>query len=409
MSSKNEHGALGAELQTDWQSLETPCFVIDEPEFRLNLSSFARAIQQQWSVNAKVAYSVKTNPFPQLLDIAREESCLAEVVSADEYDWAMRRGYTAPEIVFNGPAKTRDWFEYALAHGSMVNIDSHRELRWACEYAVDHDDVCVGIRVKVELNKMLEAESESHAEGGRFGFSWENGDVAQAIELLKKHGVRVVGLHMHMTNMSQSADVYATLANCATRIVEEHKLDLRWIDMGGGFYGGGKNRGKYDEYATAMAEQLKTHINPESCMLVVEPGGSVIATPVHYVGKVVDIKNTRTGRFVVTELSRVHLNHWIPEIHNPMHVLRHSYEKRDGIDHQTIVGSTCMELDRLRTVMNEPEILEGDTIVLDTAGAYTMGFVPEFFIYHAPSVYMRDAQGNCKLVKAKETPTIPFS
>ena len=72
-------------LPFDVASLQTPCFVFDEAELRQNFSDFRRALADHWSPYANVAYSVKTNPFPWILEVARDEGCYAEVVSNEEY------------------------------------------------------------------------------------------------------------------------------------------------------------------------------------------------------------------------------------------------------------------------------------------------------------------------------------
>ena len=71
-------------LPFDVASLQTPCFVFDEAELRRNFSDFRRALADHWSPHANVAYSVKTNPFPWILEVARDEGCYAEVVSNEE-------------------------------------------------------------------------------------------------------------------------------------------------------------------------------------------------------------------------------------------------------------------------------------------------------------------------------------
>ena len=73
----------------------TPCFVFDESELAKNFASFSRALRDAWSDEAFVAYSVKTSPFPWILDIAKREGCLAEAVSDEEYALALAAGYTA--------------------------------------------------------------------------------------------------------------------------------------------------------------------------------------------------------------------------------------------------------------------------------------------------------------------------
>ena len=75
----------------DWFSkeqldqLETPCYIFDETELRSNFSGFTFALREKWGQRAYVAYSVKTNPFPWILKVARDCDCYAEVVSDDEY------------------------------------------------------------------------------------------------------------------------------------------------------------------------------------------------------------------------------------------------------------------------------------------------------------------------------------
>ena len=111
-------------LPFDVASLQTPCFVFDEAELRQNFSDFRRALADHWSPYANVAYSVKTNPFPWILEVARDEGCYAEVVSNEEYARALQCGFAPDKIVFNGPIKGRDWLFYALDAGSYVNLDS---------------------------------------------------------------------------------------------------------------------------------------------------------------------------------------------------------------------------------------------------------------------------------------------
>ncbi len=53
-------------------------------ELAENFASFSRALRDAWSDEAFVAYSVKNQSLPWILDIAKREGCLAEVVSDEE-------------------------------------------------------------------------------------------------------------------------------------------------------------------------------------------------------------------------------------------------------------------------------------------------------------------------------------
>ena len=54
---------------------------------------------------------------------------------------------------------------------------------------------------------------------------------------------------------------------------------------------------------------------------------------------------------------------------------------------QTIVGCSCLEYDKLFSIVNEPEIEIGDKIVYYNVGAYTMTLSP-LFIRFFPKVYL---------------------
>lgn len=398
---------IASEL-TDWAALETPCYVFDEPELRANFADFGAALEQAWSPLAKAAYSVKTNPFPWILDVAREEGALAEVVSADEFALALDCGFTADQVVFNGPIKPKDWLFYALDHASIVNLDSERELAWACEYARERGQAQVGIRVNIDLDHFCPGETITGPTGGRFGFCYENGELSRAIARLRGAGAAIAGLHMHVTTLSRSQRAYRVLAQHAARIVEEEGIQPSWIDMGGGFYGGGmRNDGAYERYAETIAHELRNAVDPLRCALYVEPGGAVVCTPGRYVGKAVDAKDMAKGRFVTCELSRVNIDHEMKKTSYPLHVLPGDPAPRKTLEAQTLCGFTCMESDRLCVLRDRDELLPGDTLIIDFAGAYSMSFTPGFFIQHAPAVYARDERGACRLLRPLASPSAP--
>lgn len=375
------------------EQLQSPCFIFDEKELRSNFTDFTTALREKWSRNAYVGYSVKTNPFPWVLEIARDCGCYAEVVSDDEYHLALRCGFSPTTIIFNGPVKGREWFDFAIKRGSVVNIDSSRELRWVREIAGEGiDPINVGVRVNIDLEKYCPGQTIGGDEPGRFGFSYEDGEAGRVIAELKSiSNVDIAGLHMHVTTYGRLPRAYEVLSSFAAKIIEEYDIrsTLRYVDMGGGYYGGGiQNAGRYEEYANIIAKTLSPVCDASKVTLFVEPGGAVVCTPGYYLGRVVDAKDVRGQRFVVTELSRLNIDHEMKKTAYA-HVLYTS--KTNSIDSQILCGFTCMESDRLCELTDEAELLEGDLILIKYAGAYSMSFTPGFFIEHAPAVYSYDS------------------
>ncbi len=371
------------------QGLHTPCFVFDETELRKNFHDFQVALDASWAHNAHVSYSVKTNPFPWVLDCALGEGCFAEVVSDDEFHLALSRGFEPSHIVFNGPVKGHAWFEYAVTHGSYVNIDNHRELRWLEELsACCTAPLKVGVRVNIDLDSFIPGETITGKEKGRFGFSYEDGEAAEVIAHLDAlPNVSVVGLHMHVTTLSRSLKAYEVLAEHAVKVARENGLvdQIEYVDMGGGYYGGGPlNVGKYEAYAQTMSDVLGTTFDPNKVELLVEPGGAVVCTPGYYLGRVVDTRDILGHRFVVSELSRINIDHEMKKTKYTHDLLTSS---QSTLPVQVLCGYTCMESDRLCKLYDEPELHEGDVVVIRNAGAYSMSFTPGFFIENPPSVY----------------------
>lgn len=375
---------------TELLGLDTPCFVIDKDELVRNLADFRKALSDEWSRNSALAYSVKTNPLPYILEITKKSGCFAEVVSDEEFSLALSQGFSPGEIVFNGPIKGKDWFKFALDSGAMVNIDSRRELAWTLGYAASAAcPVNVGIRANIELEKYCPGETLSDDHHGRFGFSYESGDLGFAIaELRRSPNVFVSGLHMHVTTRSRSKHVYEVLSYYAKLIIAENNLSLRYLDMGGGFYGGGSlNAGAYEMYVSTIRKALGDACDPETVKLIVERGGAVVCTPGYYVGRVVDAKNILDERYVVTDLSRINIDH---EMKKTSYNLITYAASKETLPSQNLCGYTCMDSDRLCELKDSPELHEGDIVVINNAGAYSMSFTPEMFIRYPPAVYAKE-------------------
>src|SRR5205807_509067 len=52
-----------------------------------------------------VAYSIKTNPHPAILQLAKQSGFLVEAISSSEVELALEQGFSTAEIILTGPAK----------------------------------------------------------------------------------------------------------------------------------------------------------------------------------------------------------------------------------------------------------------------------------------------------------------
>lgn len=102
----------------------------------------------------------------------------------------------------------------------------------------------VGVRVNCDmLPPFVRRRYLVEEEGGRFGYCYENGRLEEVISRINRlPNVKVAGLHLHSSTQSRTVSVYAALASMAVRIAEEYNLELSYVDMGGGYFGGREDK-----------------------------------------------------------------------------------------------------------------------------------------------------------------------
>lgn len=367
--------------------MKTPYFLIKKKELDQNIDDFFEALHVEWGASV-LAYSFKTNSLPWLLTYLKDKGCYAEVVSSCEYELALKLGYQKDKIVFNGPVKGKEEFLDAFWNGSIINIDSEREITWLEELEPLEETRGIGIRVNFGIEDVCAGEIGYEEDGTRFGFNYENGSLEKAINRLQNiPNIKVCGLHMHSTSASRSLKVYRALARMASRIVKEMHLEVEYIDIGGGFFGGMPGKTTFKEYVAAIRQELHD-IDSENVTLIVEPGSAIIGSCVEFVTTVVDAKDNAKSRIVTIDGSRCNVD--------PLMIKKRHFYRIEGNGEvlpkrQVVCGYTCMDKDRLMVLEFEQELKVGDRLVFEKVGSYTMALNPLFIQYY-PAVYV-DEEG----------------
>lgn len=371
------------------KKLHTPYYVVHKDQLDHQLDLLKTALSTYWD-NSLIAYSYKTNALPWLIRYYDRNGCYAEVVSDDEYHLGKQIAVADDRFVYNGPIKTKETFLEALRNGCIVNIDTAREIDWLDELPPG-DSYRLGIRVNFDIEKELPGHSACGDEGGRFGFCYENGKLLEAIQTIQSKGFSVRCLHMHTSSRTRALDVYEALARKACQITEEYGLDLSYLDIGGGFFGGLDNRPQFPDYLRKISAILNGTFRKDRTTLIVEPGMSLVGPVISYVTSVIDVKDTTYGRFVLTDGSRTNIDPLMTK-KSYFHHIQRATPEGEILAKQVISGYTCMEHDRLFHLEDSPALDVGDRIVYHKVGAYTMCLTP-LFIKYFPDVYLETEEG----------------
>lgn len=373
----------------------SPYYLIDAEKFDGQLEELKKALAAYWN-NYVIAYSYKTNSLPWVIRRANAAGAYAEVVSDDEF--LLAKKIDAIGVVYNGIAKSEETFIRAVTECDIVNIDSWREIDWLAKHGIKGKGV--GVRVNFDLEKLCPGESACGNEGGRFGFCYENGEFAKALSGIAQSGNEVVGLHLHASSRTRSTSVYRAIASIACKAALQYGLKLRFVDVGGGFFGGMEGKPVFGDYLKVISEQLREVFSPSETALIVEPGMSVAGPSVSFVTTVVDVKDTPYGSFAVTDGSRCQVDPLMRKSSYFYRIERLS-SGREFVDRQVVCGYTCMENDRLFVLSGQERLCPGDRIIYEKVGAYTMCLAP-LFIKYFPAVYVSE-NGETKCVRKRWT------
>ena len=353
----------------------TPFFLIRTELLEENISSFRLALNELWP-NSIIAYSVKTNSLPWLLNWMNEHGVYAECVSDEEYELAELSGFSKNRIVFNGPIKTQEKTLEAIKGNSFINIDSEREVELFSRVGYSNR---LGIRINVDTRIFDPVDVGYIDDGFRFGFSDLNGELEKVINRL---GSRHIGLHLHVNSITRSVNVYKAFAAYAAKIIQKYNLAPSYVDIGGGFFGGVPGKTTPSEYIAAIKAELIDALNPDVTKLIIEPGSAAVGSAFELYTKVVDVKDTGHARIVTTDGSRI----YIDPLWQKKGYMHTCVTKGEVIPRQVICGYTCMDHDRLMVLENEKELSVGDYIVYHRVGNYTATFGGPF-IKPFPDVY----------------------
>lgn len=386
----------------DITKLRTPFFVLDEKALEHQLEQLKRVIEKHWN-HTIVGYSVKTNSLPYLASLFRKHGVWAETVSEDEYELMTICGYEGRNIICNGPIKSREFVYRVLDAESILNIDSHDEIDHVVAYQQRHPNKRVGVGIRVNLDVR---EIDADNVGGRFGFSYESGELEQAINLLQQGGVCIAGLHLHTGCLSGTLEKYRWLTDKFCEIVKKLSLhDIQYIDYGGGFYGFLDNKPQWDDYLnTISAGLLKNGFSPQNLLIIIEPGASLLAGVFEYYTRVTDVRNNTIRSFAFCDGSRIHID---PLMHKKKTSYAYRILHQDGVKvmhglPQSLVGYTCMEGDRIMDMDEHERLQKGDWVVFEKVGSYTSTLSP-LFISYFPAVYVKKTESDWIRVRERWT------
>jgi diaminopimelate decarboxylase len=395
---------LGPDAIARLQSIHGPSlYLLDTARVGRNVAAMRSAFAAEYP-SVVVCHSYKTNYVPALARAMADAGALPEVVSAHEFELALRLGARASTVVVNGPAKTPAFLERALLAGALVNVDGPAEADTIARIARRHPGA--RLRTGLRCNVCLPGHAPS-----RFGIDTD-GDALEttAAVLRDAPGVRLEGLHCHVGG-DRSAASYAMrtrrLIELADRLFPDAPPD--WIDVGGGLAGSmppalraqfAQPPPSLADYARAIGRPMRERWGDAGPTLIVEPGMGLLSDVMEFVCRVEAVKRLGQRWHATMSGSLYNVKPTMNRFDLPVDVLRPA--RAPGPVRSWIVGgSTCMEIDVMHAGL-DADLAVGDSLAFLNTGAYTLVLTPPF-INTAPAVLAVDGALQVSVARRAET------
>ncbi len=344
-----------------------------------------------------IAYSVKTNYTPRILQRMLERGSLAEVVSEMEYQIALKAGFQPEGILVNGALHREDFLASLLLAGVRVNLDGWYMLETLHQVsrAHPHQTFRVGLRLSYPV---------PDADVSRFGFEASEAGIRELGDWFREHeNCELIGFHSHFCFAPNRLDAYrARIEGLVEAAAWFPRARLSYLDLGSGYRraGGPSFEEIADMVTGVLADRFPAVGRPT---LVIEPGTAIVEHAMAFVCRVYDVKTVEGRTLALVNGSSHSINTMGWRTRLPVQVVRAREESAGNGAPESfdVVGNTAMERkDHICAGVPGP-VSPGDYLVFDQVGSYSCSMKPPF-IHPCPAVIARE-QGRYELVKRRET------
>ncbi|MFM0035449.1 diaminopimelate decarboxylase [Paraburkholderia strydomiana] len=385
----------------------TPLWVYDADAIRQRIAEL-RAFDV-------IRYAQKACSNVHILKLMREAGVMVDAVSLGEVARSLAAGFSPggdPEgVVFTADLLDHATLAAVLEHRITVNAGSLDMLeRIGRRASAGHR---VWLRINPGFGHGHSNKTNTGGERSKHGI-WLD-DVPRAIELVRRYGLALVGLHMHIG----SGVDYVHLSRVCEAMVDAVTglgHDIEAISAGGGLsvpYREGEPRIDVDHYFRlwdAARQRIEAHVG-HRVRLEIEPGRFLVAEAGVLVAEVHALSRRPTRQFALVDAGFNDLVR--PSLYGSHH--RMSVVKRNGVpsdaplDAFTVAGPLCEAGDVFTQAeggivtsrsMPAPEV--GDFIVFHDAGAYGASMSSNYNSRPLAPEVLLDA-GEARLIRRRQS------
>ncbi|MFL2852629.1 MAG: diaminopimelate decarboxylase [Candidatus Pelagibacter sp.] len=384
---------------------KTPFYIYSENQIAFNFLKFANTFKK---TNPLICFAAKSNSNLNILRVLGKLGAGADVVSGGELLKALKAGIRPNKIVFSGVGKTEEELKIAINKKILlINCESESEAKLINNLAKKlRKKVSIGFR----LNPNVDAKTHKNISTGKaenkFGLSIKNFKAfLQTVKSFKN--VKLDALSVHIGSQILNDTPFRKTLNVMSKLINELKLNLKYVDLGGGFginYTDKEkpiNLSKYSKLVHNFSKKL-------NCRIIFEPGRSIIGNTGLLVSRIQFVKKGTNKNFIILDAG---MNDFMrPALYEAFHqiipISKKSSRMRGKIE---FVGPICESTCKFGVYKNYPKVDENEFVAITNVGAYgsslssnynTRPLIAEILINKNKLRYIRKKQNLLKLINS---------
>jgi len=321
-----------------------------------------------------VHYSAKANSNLALLQVIRSEGLCVEAVTPGEIFTEMKAGFAPEQILYVSNNNTEHEMSYAVERGILMSVDSLAQLDRLGKL---NPGGSVAVRFNPGVGAGHHEKTITAGKGTKFGVENSAENIAEVKEICRRHGLRLVGLNMHIGSLFMESGSYMQSARNLAQIAKNFD-DLDFLDLGGGFgipYRKAEGEADLDlsAFGNVLTDFMYTISNEYGKQLEfkIEPGRFVVAESAVILGGVQAIKRNYGTKYIGTDIGfNVLMRPVMYGSHHDIEIYSVCGAQPNSVEAVTVVGNICETGDIIAKDRLLPEIHEGDIVCVLDAGAY---------------------------------------
>lgn len=373
----------------------TPLYVYDAEKIVHQLRTLKTAFSGS---EVKIKYAAKALTNLSILKLLRAYGSDVDVVSIEEAQLALRAGFKPAQIMFTPSGVDFDEIVEGVKLHLTVNLDNLSVLeKFGQKYQGTYP---CSIRLNPHIMAGGNYKISTGHSNSKFGISiFQLPDIH---DLVKRHNLRINGLHIHTGSDITESEVFLKMADILFGVARDFP-HLRFLDFGSGFkvaykdgdivtnvYDLGLKLSKvFNEFCQSYGRKLELHFEPGK--FIVSEAGTLLV-------KVNVVKSTPSLTFVGVNSG---LNHLLrPMMYDAWHDIVNISNPTGSLKLYTIVGYIC-ETDTFGSDRKLHEVREGDILAIKNAGAYGYSMSSNYNSRLRPAEVLL-MNGQPKLIRERE-------